>query len=240
MRDSYWLYLVNLRAERAADVVDEPLEIELHFQRRVPGLKGEHGLPVEPEVGVVEIAAQHLLDALVVELLVRREEQLHQRQRGLVAQLKAVFGVGALAPVQDGPVHGEVGVVVVQPVELVQHAGIGHFQRGDGAEQVPQAFVVVFHLPSAPDDEPHVRPQQPVAGAAGQFGLLQNVDVAAFHAAVPDEKGRGGKARKPSAHQPGLSVLRALGLAGAGERFIISVGVIHCVPPVRRALPGRC
>ena len=37
---------------QTADVVDIPLEVELHLEGAVPVLKGEHGAPVEPEVGV--------------------------------------------------------------------------------------------------------------------------------------------------------------------------------------------
>ena len=83
--------------------------------------------------------------------------------------------------------------------------------------------------------------ERPDEGGPLVAEILKNAGYeVAETAIVPDEKGRGGKAREASAHQPGLFVLRALGSAGAGERFIISVGVIHCVPPVRRALPARC
>ena len=91
---------------------------------------------------------------------------------------------------------------------------------------------MVLHLPAAPDHEADVGPQDAVAGAAGQFGFLQNMDAAAFHLAVPDEEGRGGQAGQPAAYQPGLFVFHPGGFAGTGERFIIAIGVVHSVPPV--------
>ena len=33
-----------------ADMVDKPLNVELHFQGAVPVFEGEHGAPVEPKL----------------------------------------------------------------------------------------------------------------------------------------------------------------------------------------------
>ena len=212
---------------QAADVVEEPLQIQLHLQGGVPFLKGKHGLPVEPEVGLVEFLVQDVVDGLAVEGFVRREEQSHELHRGFVAQVEAVFGIGALAPGQSSPVFGEVGIVLVEPVEFVQHAGALNLQRGDGPVQVPEALVVVFHLPAAPDDEAQVRDAEPVAGAAGEGRLLQNVDVVAGHLSVPDQKRGGGQAGKAGADEPGGFRVNALGLAGVCKGFIVSIGIVH-------------
>ena len=116
---------------QAADVVEEPLQIELHLQRRVPFFKGKHSLPVKPEVGLIKLFIQHIVNGLVVELLVRREEQPHQLQRSFVAEIKAVFSVRTLALAQCSPVF--VGIVFVQPVKLVQNTCVFYLQRGDRA-----------------------------------------------------------------------------------------------------------
>ena len=210
-----------------ADVVEEALQIQLHLQGGVPLLEGEHGLPVEPEVGPVKGLVQHVVDGLVVEVLVRGEKETHQLQGRLVAELEPVPRVGALPLAEGGTVVGEVGIVLVQPVELVQHAGLLHLQGGNGAIQVPQALVVVLHLPAAPDDEAQLLHPQAVAGAAREGGLLQDVDVIAGHLAVPDQKGGGGQTGQAGARQPCGFLLCAPGLAGAGKGFVISIGIVH-------------
>ena len=58
--------------------------------------------------------------------------------------------------------------MLVEPIVFVQHRSPLGFQRGDGAEQIPQAFKVVFHLAAAADDEALLRVLDAVAGAAGQ------------------------------------------------------------------------
>ena len=49
-------------------------------------LEGEHGPPVEPEVGAEELLGEHVGDGPVVQVLVPGEEKLHDLQGGLVAQ----------------------------------------------------------------------------------------------------------------------------------------------------------
>ena len=67
-RQDHGLILVVLReAQRrevgqSADVVDIALDIELHLQRAVPVLKGEHRAPVEPEVGIEHLVVEEVGD----------------------------------------------------------------------------------------------------------------------------------------------------------------------------------
>ena len=57
--------------------------------------------------------------------------------------------LGILAAVDGGTAEGLVGVLLIQPVILVQHAGTLGLQRGDGAEQIPHDFEMVVHLTAA-------------------------------------------------------------------------------------------
>ena len=54
--------------------MDIALEIQLHLQRAVPVLKGEHGAPVQPEVGVQDLIIEEIGDALIIERFVGGEE----------------------------------------------------------------------------------------------------------------------------------------------------------------------
>ena len=47
---------------QAADVVDVALKVALHLQGAVPVLKGEHGAPVQPEVGVQDFVIKEVGD----------------------------------------------------------------------------------------------------------------------------------------------------------------------------------
>ncbi|KAG1436645.1 hypothetical protein G6F57_020573 [Rhizopus arrhizus] len=51
------------------------MQVQLHFQRRMPLLAREHGAPVQPAVAVQEIAAPPLVDALGLHLLPGGQEQ---------------------------------------------------------------------------------------------------------------------------------------------------------------------
>lgn len=93
---------------------------------------------------------------------------------------------------------------------------------------------MVFHFPATADHKPRFGVQDAVAGTARQVGFLQNVDAAALHLPVPDQESGGSQAGQTSAYQPRLFGFHALGLAGADKGFIISIGVVHFVPPVCR------
>ena len=69
---------------QAADVVDVALKVALHLQGAVPVLKGEHGAPVQPEVGVQDFVIKEVGDLFIVQLLVRGHEQLQNLHGTLV------------------------------------------------------------------------------------------------------------------------------------------------------------
>ena len=223
---------------QAADVVDEALDVELHLEGGVPLLEGEHRAPVEPEVGGEEALAHHLVDALVVQVLLTRHDEVQQVLLSLQVQGELAVGVPVLAAVLGGPHEGVVRVVLVEPVELVQDGGAFHLEGGDGAEQVPQALEVVLHLAAAADQEAvAMRVRNAVQGAAGDVARLEDGDVLAGHLAVADEEARRGQGGQAGTHQVGLLLLHALRLAGAGERLVVAAAVVHAIPPGLDPLP---
>ena len=62
---------------QSADVMDIALDINFHFECAVPVFKREHGPPVQPEVRVQHLIIKEVRNPLVLQLLVRCEEQLH-------------------------------------------------------------------------------------------------------------------------------------------------------------------
>ena len=82
-------------------VVDIALEVELHFQRAVPVLKGEHGAPVHPEVGGEHLIVKDIGDLFILQLLVRGEEELHDLHGTLIGDGEFAIGVGILAAVDS-------------------------------------------------------------------------------------------------------------------------------------------
>ena len=90
---------------QTADVVDIPLDIQLHLQGAVPVLEGEHGPPVQPEVGVEHLIVEEIGDALVLQILIGGEEQLHDLHGALVGDVELAIGVGVLAAVLGGAAH---------------------------------------------------------------------------------------------------------------------------------------
>ena len=110
---------------QAGDMVDVALDVQLHLEGGMPVLKGEHGAPVHPEVGVQHLVVEEVGDGLVVEVLVRREEEPHDLHRRLVRQAELAVGVGILAALLGGSAQREVGVFLVEPVVLVEHRDAG-------------------------------------------------------------------------------------------------------------------
>ena len=118
---------------QTADMVDIALEIELHFQSTVPVFKGKHSAPVQPEVGVQHLIVKEVGDLLILQLLVRGKEQLHDLHGTLIGQAELTIGVGVLTAVHGSAAERVVGVFLVQPVIFIQHAGALGLQRRDGA-----------------------------------------------------------------------------------------------------------
>ena len=131
---------------QAAQMVHEAGDVALHLQRRVPILKGEHRAPVQPEVRVQHLIGEVLGDDLVLQLLLRGEEQVHDFHAGLVGQVELVVGMGVPAAIHRGAAQRVVGVALVQPIVVVEHRYRRILDGGDVAEQIPHHLEVVVHL----------------------------------------------------------------------------------------------
>ncbi|KAG0934084.1 hypothetical protein G6F31_016175 [Rhizopus arrhizus] len=199
----------------------------------MPLLEREHGAPVQPEVAVQEIAAQHLVDALVLHLLPGGQEQRDDVLLRLLGEGEQAIGMRILAAIDRGPLQRIVRVILVQPVELVQHTGIVDLQRRNRAEQVPQALEVVFHLAAAADHETLLRHLQSIQRAAGNLLLLKDGDALTGHAAVAYQERRTGQRRQPRTDEPRALAINTRRLARAREGFVVATAVVHAL-----LLPG--
>ena len=212
---------------QAADMMDEALKIQLHLQRGVPVFKGEHRAPVEPEVRIEHLVVEYLVDALVVELLIRREEQLHDLHCGLVGQAELLVGMGVLPLLLRGTAERVVRIGLVEPVILIQHAHALRLNGRDGAEQVPHALEMVVHLAAAAHDIADVGILIAVTRAAGDRVLLQNMDPLTGHLTVSDKVAGSRQSGKAGTDEICGFFVNALRLLRAGKRFIITTGIIH-------------
>ena len=173
-----------------AHMVDEAGDVALHLQGAMPVLEGEHGAPIEPEIAVQNLVREILGDLFVLKLLFGGEEELHDLHAALVGQVELVVGMGVLAAILGGAAERVVGVALVEPVVVVEHAHILVFKRGDVAEEIPHDLEVVVHLATAAHGVAQLRIVPAVAGAAGPGVALQNMDVLARHLAVAHQKAR--------------------------------------------------
>ena len=212
---------------QAVDMMHVPAQIPLHFQSAGPALEGEHGLPVEPEVGVPEGIGENVGDLLVLQILFRRQEQLGERHGGLFIQLELLVGMGILAAVHAGAAQGVVGVVLVEPIILVQHGNARGLDGGNIPEGVPHDLKMVVHFPAAAHIEALGDVPVAVAAAAGQLQLFQQMDALALHLAVSHQIEGGGQTGKAGADDISGFVVYALRLLGMGKRFVSSSRIIH-------------
>ena len=167
-------------------MMDKSLEVQLHLQGAVPGFKGKHGAPVQPEGGTEYFVIEDIFDLLVVEVLIPGEEQLHDLHAAFLAQVELAVCMGILSAVFRCAAEGIVRVMLVQPVILVQYGSSRYLQRRNTVEQIPQALEMVFHLTAATHNIAAERIFNAVACAARNVHGLQNVNVLALHLSVAD------------------------------------------------------
>ena len=208
-------------------MVDIALQIQLHFQRAVPVFKGEHGAPVQPEVAVEHLVVKDIGDTLVLQLLIGGEEQLHDLHCALIGDIELAVRMGVLAAVDGGAAQRIVGISLVEPIILVQHAHALGFDGGNGVEQIPHHLKMVIHLTAAAHHISDVFKFPAVAGAAGAVFLFQDVNVLALHLAVANQIAGGRQRGKAAANDISRLVIYPLGLTGTGKGFIITAGIIH-------------
>ena len=112
--------LKRRQIRESADVMDETLDIKLHLQSAVPILKGEHGSPVEPEIGSEKFLCEDVVYLFVIQILILCEEELHDLHSGFVAESEFIIRVGILASVLCHTHERVIGVFFIQPVKFVQ------------------------------------------------------------------------------------------------------------------------
>ena len=128
---------------QSADVMNEPLEVQLHLQCTVPVFECEHGSPVQPEGGIEDFIIENILDRLVVQILVSCHEEFHDLHAAFLAQVELTVGMGILAAVLRCTAQRVVRAFC-QPVILVENGYARCLNRRDAVEQIPQALEVVF------------------------------------------------------------------------------------------------
>ena len=134
--------------------------------------------------------------------------------------------MGILAAVDGGTAQGEVGVLLVQPVILVQHAGTLGLQRGDGVQQIPHDLEVVVHLAAAAHHIADIV-LVAIAGAAGQCVLFKHMDVLALHLAVAHQIAGSGQGCQTGADDISGFMIHALRLFGVCKSFVVATGIVH-------------
>ena len=230
----------RLEIRQAADMVDVALQIQLHFQRAVPVFKGKHRAPVEPEVAVEYLVVENIGNALILQLLVRREEQLHNFRRALIGNIELAVRMRVFAAVHRCAAEGVVRVGLIEPVIFVQHAHALGLDGRNGMEQVPHHFEVVIHLAASAHHVADVFKLPAVARAAGQLAFFKDVNMLALHLSIADEIAGGSQRGKAAADNISRLMIDAFGLAGTGKRLIVTAGIIHTDYLLHRFCSSLC
>ena len=207
--------------------MDIAAEVTLHLQCAGPTLECKHGLPVQPEVCAPEGLGQHLGNLLVLQILFGGQEQLGQGQSRRLIQLEFSIRVGVLTAVDGGAAERIVGVVLVEPIILVQYGNAGGLNGGNIPEGIPHDLKMVVHFTATAHEEALGDVLAAVAAAAGQIQLLQQMNVLALHLTVPHQIEGCGETGQTGADDISGFFIHTLGLLGVGKGFISACGIIH-------------
>ena len=216
-----------LEIRQTADVMDKALNVQLHFECGVPVFKGEHRAPVEPEVGVQHLVVEYVRNALVLQVFVRREEQLHDLHSALIGNIKLTVRVGVFAAVHGRAAQGVVRVFFVKPVIFVQNGNALGLYGRNGTEQVPHDFKVVVHFTAAAHHVADVFKLPAVACTARELLFFEDVYMLAFHLAVAHQVARCCKGCQTAADDIRRFLVYALRLLRSCKCFIVAACIIH-------------
>ncbi|CCX72274.1 unknown [Firmicutes bacterium CAG:555] len=213
---------------QTVDVVDVALQVQLHLKSGVPLFKGEHRLPICPEVRCVELVVEHIVDLLILKGLVGRHEQLQKLGGGAGGEAVLSVGVRILTLLFGDTAQGEVRVLLIEVVVFREHGLAGIYDGGDGLEQIPHTLKVVIHLTAAAHYEALCRIINAVARAACKGKMLKQSDVLAGHLSVTDEEAGRRKTCKAGAYYVCRFLVDTFGLFRGSKSFVVAAAVIHC------------
>ena len=219
------------KVRQASDVMNVALDVQLHFQRGVPVFEGEHGAPVQPEVGVQHLIIEEIGDRLVIQVFVRGEEQLHDFHRSLVGQPELALEPRVLAEILGGAAQRVVRVLLVEPVVLVEYADAFGFDGGNRAEQIPHDLEMIVHFAAATHHIAKAGNIKTVTGAAGYRVLLKDVDVLARHLTITHQTTGCRQCRQSGTDDVCMLVVHVGRLLRTCESLIIAAAVVHIPPP---------
>lgn len=134
--------------------------------------------------------------------------------------------MGVLSAIDCGAAKGIIGVMLIQPVILIQNRYSRCFQRRNASEKIPQTFKMVFHFTSASHDIAAAGIKDAVAGSSGNIHCLKNMNMRAGHLAVAYQEAGSGKRSKTTSYNVGIFMVNAFRLFRTGKGFVVSVAVI--------------
>ena len=207
--------------------MDITAQVPLHLQSTGPALEGEHGLPIQPEVGAPEGIRQHIRDLLVLQILFRSHEQFGKGHGRVLVQLELLVGVGIFTAIHTCAAQRVVGIVLVEPIILIQNRYARCLDRRNIPEGIPHDLKMVVHLTAAPHKEALRDVLAAVAAAACQFQLFQYVDMLALHLSVTDQIKCRRQTCKAGTDDISRFSVHILGLFGMGKGFVSASRVIH-------------
>ena len=92
--------------------------------------KRKHCSPVQPEIRIKHLIIKHILNGFVIQILILREEQLHDLHAAFLAQAEFAVRVCVLASVDRRTTERVVRIVFIQPVIFIETDAPGTSRDG--------------------------------------------------------------------------------------------------------------
>ena len=131
------------------------------------------------------------------------------------------------SPVHCRSAQGIIGVVLVQPVKLIQHGCPRCLQGWNTSEQIPETFEMIFHFTAAAHHIPSGWIENTITGTACNIHSFQNMNMRARHLTVTYKETCRCQRGKTTSYNIRIFLIHTLWLLGPCKSFIISVTVIN-------------
>ena len=208
-------------------MMNESLDIKLHFKCTVPVFKCKHCSPVKPEIRIKNFFIKEIFYCLIIQIFIFCEEKFHYLHTALLAKIELAVSMGIFASVYSCTAEWIVRIMLVKPVIFIKYRCSRYFNWSNTSEQIPETFKVVFHLTSATHYITSCWVINSVARTTGDIHSFKNMNIFALHLSISYKKTCSCKWSKSTSYKICTLVINTFRFFRPCKCFIITVWIVN-------------